>query len=227
MGKSGRRASVAVAAIAVIGALGFTTTKLVSYPPTVAASVTTPGEANLRIQTVAALGYGPHPTWVSYLVQDAHGKWVHSTIWQLPAHSLIHVSVEQYDTAGPLRNELWGEVSGTTTGNETVDSKPLTLADANGDNSTTAPAHTFSVSSLGLNVPLVGTASGVKNACSDPAPCDPSKAHVTIRFDFRTGAPGKFRWQCFVPCGLSYLDGNGGPMQALGFMGGFLNVVNT
>ena len=50
---------------------------------------------------------------------------------------------------------------------------------------------------------------------------------MTIAFDFRTGAPGKFRWQCFVPCGLSYLDGNGGPMQTLGYMGGFLNVVNA
>ena len=227
MGKTLRLACVAVGALGVVAVLGFTTKSLASYPPTVAASITAPGEANLRIQTVGAIGSGDHPTWVSYLVQDSHGSWVHSTIWQLPAHSLIHVTVEQYDTAGPLRNELWGEVTGTPSGTIAVNSKPLALSDANGQDSTTAPAHTFTVSELGLNVPLVGTASDVKNACSDPAPCDPSKAHVTIAFDFRTGVPGKFRWQCFVPCGLSYLDGNGGPMQQLGYMGGFLNVVNA
>jgi len=33
-----------------------------------------------------------------------------------------------------------------------------------------------------------------------------------------------YRWQCFVPCGLGFLYGNGGPMQTIGFMDGFLEV---
>ena len=57
------------------------------------------------------------------------------------------------------------------------------------------------------------------------APCDTSMAHTTIKFSFRTGAPGTYRWQCFVPCAAGNLLGNGGPMSTLGYMGGFLNVV--
>ncbi len=37
--------------------------------------------------------------------------------------------------------------------------------------------------------------------------------------------PGNYRWQCFVPCGLGFLYGNGGPMSTLGYMGGFMQVV--
>src|SRR6478752_9180856 len=56
-------------------------------------------QANLTIQTVAAFGHEPNPTWVSYLVRDPSGQWKHSTIWRLPAHALIHVTIYQYDTA--------------------------------------------------------------------------------------------------------------------------------
>jgi hypothetical protein len=50
-------------------------------------------------------------------------------------------------------------------------------------------------------------------------------AHRTITFTFRTGAPGHFRWQCFVPCAAGFIYGFGGPMQTIGYMDGFLNVV--
>src|ERR1039457_6760360 len=36
---------------------------------------------------------------------------------------------------------------------------------------------------------------------------------------------GQYPWQCFLPCGLGYLYGNGGPMQTVGYMDGFLKVV--
>ena len=45
------------------------------------------------------------------------------------------------------------------------------------------------------------------------------------QFSFVTPGVGQYRWQCFVPCGLGYLYGNGGPMSTLGYMGGFLKVV--
>ena len=40
------------------------------------------------------------------------------------------------------------------------------------------------------------------------------------------GAPhgGIFRWQCFVPCGGGFIDGNGGPMQTIGYMTGNMEV---
>jgi hypothetical protein len=85
-------------------------------------------------------------------------------------------------------------------------------------------AHTFAIPDLGVSVPLKGVSKDAKNQCT-AAPCDTSMAHNTITFSFHTGAPGIYRWQCFVPCAAGNLFGNGGPMQTLGYMGGFLRVV--
>ena len=35
-----------------------------------------------------------------------------------------------------------------------------------------------------------------------------------------------FRWQCLIPCGGGYIDGNSGPMQTLGWMMGNMDVVS-
>jgi hypothetical protein len=40
-------------------------------------------------------------------------------------------------------------------------------------------------------------------------------------------ATGTYRWQCFVPCGGGYLDGNAGPMSTLGWMMGEMDVVSA
>ena len=77
---------------------------------------------------------------------------------------------------------------------------------------------------LGLTVPLKGVADDAKNQCS-VAPCNLSQAHTTVTFSFKTGKPGKFRWQCFVPCAAGFIFGFGGPMQTIGYMDGFVNVV--
>lgn len=180
------------------------------------------GPVNLRIQTVAALGFGPHPTWVSYLVQDSSGQWVHSTLWQLPADRQINVTVDEYDSGGALRNSVWGGVTGVQGGQAAIDAKATSVVDPGAGNGI---AHTFNVPDLGINVPLYGISSDAKNPCGG-APCATSSDHTTITFSFHTppGA-GNYRWQCFVPCGLAYLNGNGGPMAAIGFMSGFLKVV--
>jgi hypothetical protein len=49
-------------------------------------------------------------------------------------------------------------------------------------------------------------------------------AHTTITFMIRTGKPGHYRWQCFVPCAAGFYTGFGGPMQTVGWMDGYLNV---
>jgi hypothetical protein len=36
---------------------------------------------------------------------------------------------------------------------------------------------------------------------------------------------GVYRWQCLIPCGGGYIDGNSGPMQTLGWMMGNMDVV--
>jgi hypothetical protein len=51
-------------------------------------------------------------------------------------------------------------------------------------------------------------------------------AHNTITFTFRSGKhKGLYRWQCFVPCAAGFQFGFGGPMQTIGYMDGYLDVV--
>lgn len=179
------------------------------------------GGTNLTLETVAAVGptYSPsHPDWVSYLVQTK-GKWVRSTVFNVPANSTIHVTIYQYDSPTGLRNPFLSQVQGTVGGTETVDGKTM-----NGVPPEEA-SHTFAVPELGVFVPLPGVSEEAKNPCEE-APCEASKSdHRTITFSFKTGKKGRYRWQCFVPCGAGYQFGNGGPMQTLGYMDGFINVV--
>jgi hypothetical protein len=61
---------------------------VVSFPPTVRAT-TSGGTASVTFQTVASYGHQPHPDWVSYLTLDSQNHWVHSTVVQVPANSLV------------------------------------------------------------------------------------------------------------------------------------------
>ena len=173
----------------------------------------------LTLQTVAAVGpsLAPHPDWVSYLVQDGGGHWRRTTVFTLPAHALIHVTIYNFDGASGLRNPFLGEPQGLV-GKESVDGKPVAALAPD------QPSHTFAVPELGVLVPIAPVADDAKNPCGY-APCAMSMAHRTITFTFRTGRPGRFRWQCFVPCAAGFLYGFGGPMQSVGYMDGFLNVV--
>jgi hypothetical protein len=186
-------------------------------PPVVAATGSTPNVA-LTLQTVASYGHSPHTDWVSYLAKNPDGKWVHSTVFRVPAHSVVKVTVLQYDTATGLRNPFWGRPQGIIGGTMTVDGKTLRQLDPD------LASHTFAIPDLGVTVPLKGVADDAKNQCS-VAPCTLAQAHTTVTFSFHTGAPGKHRWQCFVPCAAGFILGFGGPMQSLGWMDGTLDVV--
>jgi hypothetical protein len=173
----------------------------------------------LTLETVAAIGpkYSPsHPDWVSYLIRK-NGKWIHSTIFTVPAHSVIHVTVYQYDGDSGLRNPLLSQVQGTIGGTETINGKAVNAINPE------ETSHTWVIPQLGVFIPLPGVPEEAKNQC-EFAPCE-GAAHNTIEFSFRTGAKGRYRWQCFVPCAAGFLYGFGGPMQTLGYMDGFLNVV--
>ena len=113
-----------------------------------------------------------------------------------------------------------GQVTGTAANAATINGKAFRVIDSNSGNGI---AHTFSIPALGINVPLYGN-NGNANLCGT-APCTTSSPNKVIRFSFTTPGPGNYRWQCFVPCGLGFLFGNGGPMSTLGYMGGFMKVV--
>ncbi len=174
---------------------------------------------NLTIQTDAAGGptLTANPDWVSYFVRDSNMRWHHTTIWSLPAHTRVHVTVYQFDGDSGLRNPFMAKVRGTVGNTMTVNGKTMNVL--NPDDA----SHTFAIPQMGLIVPLKGVADDAKNQCGF-GPCALSTAHQTITFDFVTPGKGRYRWQCFVPCAAGFLDGFGGPMQTLGYMDGFLNV---
>src|SRR5207244_1441223 len=191
---------------------------LQAQPPTVRYQATAAvGGVDVTLQTVASIGHGPHPDWVSYFARNQQGAWQHSTVIQVPAHSLIHVTIYQFDTATGLRNPFFGQPRGIVGGVMRVNGKPLKALDPK------LASHTFAISDLGVSVPLKGVADNAPNQCS-VAPCPLSQAHNAVSFTFRSGNPGVHRWQCFVPCAAGFVLGFGGPMQTLGYMDGLLEV---
>jgi hypothetical protein len=212
-------------AVAVVGVLIglYVASWATSFPKQVAAlsAPAAVGGSELTLETVAAIGpkYSPsHPDWVSYLIKS-HGQWVHSTDYTVPANSIVHVTLYQFDSPTGLRNPFLSQVQGTVGNSMTVDGKTVNAI------SPEEASHTFAVPELGVFVPLPGVSEEAKNPCEE-APCEPSKSdHRTITFSFRTGKKGRYHWQCFVPCGAGFIAGNGGPMQTLGYMDGFIDVV--
>ncbi len=217
--RSGRLALVTGVLVVVGAALAFTFAYLISYPSTVVAAAT--ASDTVVLQSVGAIGLGNHPTWVSYMAQE-NGNWVHSTVLTVPANSDVHFKIYQYDSGSPLRNPYMDQVAGTVGGTETLNGQVVRIVNDNADGGI---GHTFAIPSLGVYVPMPGISSLQTNACSTPVPCATTFDHNTVEFTIHTGAPGTFTWQCFVPCGLGFLIGNGGPMSTFGYMGGYLKVV--
>jgi hypothetical protein len=210
--------SVSVLVIAVL--IGLYVGLYLTKQPSAATAETAAGGTHLYLGTVAAAETtDPHPTWVSYYVTDAQdGNWRHATTFILPAHSLIHVTVYQFDGQSGLRNPFIAQSTGTVGNDFMLDGKPTQSIGPD------TASHIFAIPELGVSVPLEGIADDAKNPCNN-APCPLSTDHHTISFTFRTGGKGLFRWQCFVPCAAGFIQGFGGPMQTVGYMDGFIKVV--
>ncbi len=144
-----------------------------------------------------------------------------STTLQVPANSLITVTIRQYDSGGSVYNPFWAKVHGTVDGTMTVDGQSVTEWDGS------KVAHTFTVHQypdggqpyLFLSVPLpANDGNAVANA--NPYVKDPK----VITFSFITGDAGTYVWNCEFPCGDLYQE-FGGPMQQRGWMSGTFEVV--
>jgi len=183
------------------------------------------GQVNVTLQTAAQTTVTDKPQWVTYFVMDpATHQWVHTTYFKVPPATRVNVTIDGYDGCTPLRNPVWGRVTGTIGGVEYVNGKPVSQLNSwSGCNI----QHTFAIPELGINVPIASptTLKQNKNLCST-SPCSPSSGpRQVVTFSFVTPAQGgTYRWQCFIPCGLAYLDGNGGPMATLGYMSGQMEV---
>lgn len=216
-----RIAGVSAAVLVVAILLGlYIGAYLTNQPGSAVAQPAAAGVTNLYFGTVAASETSDaHPTWVSYYATSpTDTNWRHVTTFVVPAHSLVHVTVYQFDGQSGLRNPFISQSTGTVGDNFMLDGKPTQAIDPD------SASHIFAIPELGVSVPLQGIADSAKNPCNN-APCPLSTDHHTISFTFRTGAKGLFRWQCFVPCAAGFIQGFGGPMQTVGYMDGFIKVV--
>ena len=168
-----------------------------------------------------------HPDWVSYFIQDPETHaWVHTTLFKVPAGSKIDMTILGYDGCTPLRNPVFGEVTGTIGGVAYINGKPTTQLNSWGACNV---GHTFSIPGIGLNVPMAtpSLSGSATNAFCGTSPCTTASLHQTMVFSFHTPkTAGTYFWQCRVPCGGGFIDGFGGPMQTLGFMTGNMEVVS-
>jgi hypothetical protein len=213
-------AFVAVVAFAVFVAMHF----IAGQPPTENyVPYASGGQVNVVLQTDPQNTVTNHPDWVSYFIQNPQTKaWVHTTYFEVPAATKVNMTILGYDGCTPLRNPVFGRVTGTIGGVEYINGTPTSLLNSwSGCN----VQHTFTMPGLGINVPIASptTVNENNNLCST-SPCT-SGPHQVVTFSFMTPAKGgTFRWQCIIPCGGGFLDGNGGPMSTPGYMGGQMEV---
>ena len=161
-----RLTAIAVAVVIVAALVGFYVSDLLRSPSPVDARQTAAHAAQLTLKTEAAVGpQGGNRTWVSYLVQNPQGKWVHSTIFKVPAHSLVRFTVYQFDGDSGLRNSFLSQVHGTVGNTMRVDGKPMRAIDPE------EASHTFAVPQIGLIVPLLGVSEDARTSAKKaPAP---------------------------------------------------------
>jgi hypothetical protein len=154
-----------------------------------------------------AIHPGGNPSWPSY------GP---SNQYQVPAHSLVTVTIRQYDSGGALNNPWFDKVRGTVGGTAVINGKVVTSVNPNN------VGHTFTVRGtpgtdpsffLSVPLPLVPGDSQTDNG-----------KYETIKFSFVSGSKGLYAWNCEFPCGTS-IASFGGPMNAYGYMSGFVHVV--
>jgi hypothetical protein len=197
------------------------------------------GHVNVVLQEDPGNNSTTTPSWVTYYTQDPDGQWLHTTLFQVPADTRVDMTIYGYDGCTPLRNNYWSQIQGTL-GNVVAvqqfnkNNRPLgspTVKSVINSWASCSVAHTFAIPDIGLYVPVASpnANNSVNNLCGT-FPCTPTSggAYSLEKFSFMSPSqPGSYRWQCLIPCGGGFLDGNGGPMQTLGWMAGFMNVVST
>jgi hypothetical protein len=219
-----RVGTLLVAFLAVVGFAIFAVIHWLLAGSQVITASSAPGkQVNLVLQEDPQTTVSNRPDWVTYFIQDPKTKrWVHTTLFKVPAGATVNLTIYGYDGCTPPRNPFFGQVTGTIGNVELVDGKRLSTLDGWYN---CAIGHTFSIPGIGLNVPMGSptTVAANNNLCTS-SPCT-SGPHATMKFSFKAPTtPGNYMWQCRVPCGGGYIDGFGGPMQTFGYMTGNMEV---
>ena len=177
---------------------------------------------------------------MSYFIKNpSTGQFDHTTYFEVPANTQVNVTILGYDGCTPLRNPVWGKVAGVRSatsrdvsiynGKTYQPAAPVSTFDSWANCSV---QHTFAIPGLGLNVPVASPPTvDENNALCGTSPVRGGRPHRAARrtpssrsASRRRRTGGTFRWQCFVPCGGGYVDGNGGPMATPGYMMGQMEV---
>jgi hypothetical protein len=228
-----RAVTLLVAFAAVVGGAVFIVLHYIGSPGLAVVDYTSMahgGQVNVVLQEDPQNNSATKPDWVSYFVQDpATHQWLHTTLFKVPANTRVNMTILGYDGCTPLRNNFWSQVLGTIGGTATVQQfkdtgQPLGSTQNLSVINSWAHCnvgHTFAIPDLNLFVPVASPDAQLSaNSLCSSSPCT-SGPYSLEKFSFMTPRQGAvYRWQCFVPCGGGFLDGNSGPMQTEGFMVG-------
>jgi hypothetical protein len=196
------------------------------------------GQVNVVLQEDPGNDSATKPNWVTYYTQDpATKQWVHTTLFSIPAGTKVNMTIYGFDGCTPLRNNFFSQVQGTIGNTVTVQqfsakNTPLGAAQTTSVVNAWADCnvgHTFAIPGMDIYVPVASpnAQNSKSNLCSSE-PCTPTSGGAYSLETFSFMAPtqgGVYRWQCLIPCGGGYIDGNSGPMQTLGWMMGNMDVV--
>src|SRR6478736_1786626 len=106
----------------------------------------------------AAAQTGPHR---ASLTVRTTGHWDQTTVFDVPAHSLVHVTIYNFDGKSGLRNPFLSQVQGTVGGKMRVNGKPMDVIPP------AASSHTFSVPQMGISVPIEGLKGDAPHQCAE------------------------------------------------------------
>ncbi len=125
----------------------------------------------------------------------------------LPADTTVTITITNFDSATPLPDNAaqYGKAAGIDGNSFSI--APLDPTNPNAKVAATKAsqvdpaniAHTFTIATLNLNVPIAATS--------------------TETFSFHTPAAGTYDWRCMDPCGIGPI-GWGGAMSTDGYMQG-------
>ena len=196
-----------------------------SFPKAVAAvsGPASSGGNQLTLETVAAIGpkYSPtHPDWVSYLITEPRPVGAqHRSTRCRPTRSCTSRSTSSTPPPG-LRNPFLSQVQGTVGGTMTLDGKTVNSIPPE------EASHTFAVPELGVFVPLPGVSPKKPRTRAKKRRANPRRA-TTARSP-SASAPARraaTTGSASSRARAGFIFGNGGPMQTLGYMDGFIDVV--
>ncbi len=163
------------------------------------------------LATGTAGAAAPHVVKTMRLVtghMDGKAGWpkITNASWTVKKGEAVTVRIISFDDgSAPLTGNYmkYDAVMGTTSGKELVAGKGVkTVSDIN-------IAHTFTLPSLGFNMPI---------------PVAPTGKSIVVTATFVPKKVGTFVWHCYAPCG-SGANGMGGAMSTMTWMTGKIRVV--